>query len=171
MIPLEAQIFFLSINPTSRYKIDPGTPQQAVEMQYTSLMAEFTREVNSANSMCDVTTFVGYSNIFESPSFLAWRRWITIPFRLKGIWSLWQFSFWLQFSFWQFSFWTASRWVHIIAVNVFLLIVTILIVTILTNTKSHYDRIPFNSKGIRDLHWRFFLTVLKKTCSRYRIGG
>ena len=99
------------------------------------------------------------------------RNRFTIPFRLKGIWSLWQFSFWLQFSFWQFSFWTASRWVHIIAVNVFLLIVTILIVTILTNTKSHYDRIPFNSKGIRDLHWRLFLTVLKKTCSRYRIGG
>ena len=39
-----------SINITSRHKIDPGTPQQASEMQYPLVMAEFTNKVNSVNS-------------------------------------------------------------------------------------------------------------------------
>ena len=36
----------------SRYKIDPVTPQPASEIQYQLFMAEFTRKVNSANSVC-----------------------------------------------------------------------------------------------------------------------
>ena len=50
----------LSINATSRYKIEPGAPQQTSEMQYQLFKAEFTRKINSANSVCDMITFVAY---------------------------------------------------------------------------------------------------------------
>ena len=52
----------LLINTISWNKIDPGTPQQASEMQYPMFMVEFTRKLNGANSVCDVITFLGYIN-------------------------------------------------------------------------------------------------------------
>ena len=65
MIPPELQKNLLSINNTFRYKMDPGTPQQASEMQYPLLMAAFTTKVNSAKPVRDVFTFVVYYKISE----------------------------------------------------------------------------------------------------------
>jgi len=46
-----------SINTSLRYKIDPGTLQQAYEIKYLLFLAEFMRKVNCANSFCDVMTY------------------------------------------------------------------------------------------------------------------
>jgi len=67
--------FFFLMNTTSRYKTNRGNPQQASEMQYPVSMAEFTRKVNSANSVCNVFTFVAHMSqhihTFNSyPSFI-----------------------------------------------------------------------------------------------------
>ena len=53
------------MNTISRYKIDTGTPQQASEMQYPFFSAEKTGKVKSANSVCDVATFVAYWSIMQ----------------------------------------------------------------------------------------------------------
>ena len=61
LIPPEPQakkIFPIIINTIYKYKIDPKTPQQASKMQFPLCIAEFTRQVNSANSVCDVFSFV-----------------------------------------------------------------------------------------------------------------
>ena len=68
MILPEPQINLPSTNTTYRYKIDTGTPQQASETQYPLLMAEFTRKVIGANSVCDVFTF-GVSYHFSGHHF------------------------------------------------------------------------------------------------------